>query len=46
MTDDFLALRRVDGDEDWRLKESLALGNLVQRRLEYLQVGLSVWSID
>ena len=39
MVDDFLALRNAAGDEDWRLKESLKLGDLVQRRLEYLQVG-------
>ena len=40
MVDDFLALRNAAGDEDWRLKESLKLGDLVQRRLEYLQVGI------
>ena len=38
MVDDFLALREAAGDEDWRLKESLKLGDLVQHRLEYLQV--------
>ncbi|XP_076442953.1 alpha-(1,6)-fucosyltransferase-like isoform X2 [Babylonia areolata] len=37
MTEDFLQLRQADGDEDWRLKESLALGRLVQRRLHFLQ---------
>ena len=28
----------VDYDKDWKLQQSVKLGNLVQRRLEYLQV--------
>lgn len=38
MTDDFLLLRLVDEDEKWRISESRRLGNLVQRRLMFLQV--------
>ncbi|KAK7104050.1 alpha-(1,6)-fucosyltransferase-like [Littorina saxatilis] len=37
MTDDFGALREAGGDGELQRKESLRLGNLVQRRLEYLQ---------
>ena len=29
----------VDGLAEWRLKESQELGQIVQNRLEYLQVG-------
>ncbi|KAL8617581.1 hypothetical protein ACOMHN_033127 [Nucella lapillus] len=45
MVEDFLKLRQADGDEDWRLKESLALGSLVQRRLHYLQESLALGSL-
>ncbi|KAK7505522.1 hypothetical protein BaRGS_00003267 [Batillaria attramentaria] len=37
LTDDFYALRHVDKDEEWRIAESRRLGDLVQRRLEFLQ---------
>ena len=38
MEDDFVKLRRANGAEDWRDKKSRELGDLVQRRLKYLQV--------
>lgn len=37
LTDDFLALRQADKDQEWRKAESMKLGDLVQRRLEFLQ---------
>jgi hypothetical protein len=39
MVDDFKALRKANGDDEWRRKESLRAGDLVQRRLDYLQVS-------
>ena len=40
LMDDFLSLRQVNDQEKWRLQESLQLGDLVQRRLNFLQVIL------
>ncbi|KAK6998879.1 alpha-(1 6)-fucosyltransferase-like isoform X2 [Biomphalaria glabrata] len=37
MMDDFDALRKVNNADQWRLAKSKELGDLVQRRFEYLQ---------